>query len=57
LRETALIFTMLIIHLGAVLALFVGLPCGKFVHGVYWGAALVNFALEKRRPELNLGSD
>ncbi|MFM9968175.1 MAG: tricarballylate utilization 4Fe-4S protein TcuB [Burkholderiales bacterium] len=56
-RETAWMGSLLIVHLGAVLALFVSLPYGKFVHGIYRGAALVKFALEKRRPGLNLGSD
>ena len=57
LRETSWMGTTLIVHLGAVMALFVSLPYGKFVHGIYRGAALVKFALEKRRPGLNLGSD
>jgi citrate/tricarballylate utilization protein len=39
------------------MALFVSLPYGKFVHGIYRGAALVKYALERRRPGLNLGSD
>lgn len=57
LRETAAMASMLIIHLGAVMALFISLPYGKFVHGIYRGAALVKYALERRRPGLNLGSD
>ena len=57
LRDTSWMGVTLIIHLGAVMALFVSLPYGKFVHGIYRGAALVKFALEKRRPGLNLGSD
>jgi citrate/tricarballylate utilization protein len=32
-----------------VLALFVTLPYGKFVHGIYRTAALINFAIENRR--------
>ena len=31
---------LLVVHLGVVLALFVTLPYGKFVHGLYRGAAL-----------------
>lgn len=57
LRETSWMGATLIIHLGAVMALFISLPYGKFVHGIYRGAALVKFALEKRRPGLNLGAD
>jgi len=57
LRETTWMGVLLIIHLGAVMALFISLPYGKFVHGVYRGAALVKYALERRRPGLNLGSD
>jgi citrate/tricarballylate utilization protein len=37
---------LLIVHLGAVLALFLTLPYGKFVHGLYRTAALVKFAGE-----------
>ncbi|OGA04997.1 MAG: tricarballylate utilization protein B [Betaproteobacteria bacterium RIFCSPLOWO2_02_FULL_62_17] len=57
LRESAWMGSLLIIHLGAVMALFISLPYGKFVHGIYRGAALVKYALERRRPGLNLGSD
>jgi citrate/tricarballylate utilization protein len=56
-RETVWMGSALIVHLGAVMALFVSLPYGKFVHGIYRGAALVKYALERRRPGLNLGSD
>lgn len=44
LRSHALMAPLLIVHLGAVLALFVTLPYGKFVHGIYRTAALVKFA-------------
>ena len=47
LRETAVMPPLLVVHLGAVLALFVTLPYGKFVHGVYRGAALVRFNAEE----------
>jgi citrate/tricarballylate utilization protein len=49
LRDTRLMPTLLIVHLGAVLALFVTLPYGKFVHGIYRTAALVKYAIESRR--------
>jgi citrate/tricarballylate utilization protein len=40
LRESALMGRLLALHLGTVLALFVTLPYGKFVHGFYRLAAL-----------------
>jgi citrate/tricarballylate utilization protein len=49
---------LLCAHLGAVLALFATLPCGKFVHGVYRAAALLKWAVERRQPDrLRLGTD
>lgn len=49
LRETAVMGLMLVIHLGVVMALFLTLPYGKFMHGVYRTAALVKNAVEARR--------
>ena len=49
-REAAAMGTLLAVHLGFVLALFLTMPYGKFVHGMYRLAALVRFHLEKRRP-------
>ncbi len=49
-RETAMMGSLLAFHLGVVLALFLTMPYGKFVHGLYRGAALVRFHLERRRP-------
>jgi citrate/tricarballylate utilization protein len=49
LRETAAMGVLLIVHLGIVLALFISLPYGKFVHAVYRSAALVKYALERQR--------
>ena len=46
LRERAVMSTLLIVHLGVVLALFLTLPYGKFVHGIYRTAALVKHAKE-----------
>jgi citrate/tricarballylate utilization protein len=40
LRESLLMGRLLALHLGAVMALFVTLPYGKFVHGFYRLAAL-----------------
>ncbi len=48
LRNHAGMSALLILHLGAVLALFVTLPYGKFVHGIYRTAALVKYELEMR---------
>lgn len=49
LRETAVLGILLVIHLSAVMALFLTLPYGKFVHAIYRAAALVKSALEARR--------
>ena len=49
LRETAAMGWLLTIHLGFVLGLFLTLPYGKFVHGIYRSAALVRSALEASR--------
>jgi citrate/tricarballylate utilization protein len=50
LRETAAMGTLLAVHLGVVMGLFLTLPYGKFVHAVYRFAALVRYALERARP-------
>lgn len=47
LRATAAMPALLMVHLGVVLALFVTLPYGKFVHGLYRTAALVRDARER----------
>jgi citrate/tricarballylate utilization protein len=41
---------LLALHLGAVMALFLTLPYGKFAHGIFRSAALLKFAIEKRQP-------
>jgi citrate/tricarballylate utilization protein len=43
LRHGPLMGYLLVVHLGVVLALFVTLPYGKFVHGLYRAAALFQF--------------
>jgi len=48
LRETSRMPKLLVLHLATVLALFLTLPCGKFVHAIYRSAALVKYALETR---------
>jgi len=49
-RGTAALPTLLALHLGCVMALFLTLPYGKFAHGIYRSAALLKSALEKRLP-------
>jgi citrate/tricarballylate utilization protein len=46
LRNGAFMPSLLLVHLGVVLALFVTLPYGKFMHGFYRTAALVKSAIE-----------
>src|SRR3954447_10204098 len=47
-RDTAAMGPLLALHLGAVFALFITMPYGKFVHGIYRFAALVRYAQERR---------
>jgi citrate/tricarballylate utilization protein len=54
LRETAAMGTLLAVHLGVVMGLFLILPYCKFVHAVYRFAALVRYALERSRPAPNV---
>jgi citrate/tricarballylate utilization protein len=49
LRETAALGTLLLIHLSFVMTLFLTIPYGKFVHGVYRAGALLKWALERSR--------
>jgi len=48
-RATSAMGPLLAIHLGLVFALFITLPYGKFVHGLYRFAALVRYARERRQ--------
>ena len=57
-RESAALPGWLAVHLGAVMALFVMLPYGKFAHGVFRCAALLKWSIERRQPSrLRLGDD
>ena len=51
LRATPVMGFMLAVHLGAVAGLFVTMPYGKFVHGVYCYAALVRNAKEQAKAD------
>lgn len=56
-RNSGAMALLLAVHLGVVMALFLTLPYGKFAHGFYRGAALLKWAIEKRRPNpVELGS-
>jgi citrate/tricarballylate utilization protein len=48
-RDTSGMRMLLVAHLGIVMALFVTMPYGKFVHGIYRFAALIRYALERSR--------
>ncbi len=49
-RDTPALTLLLCLHLGAVMALFVTLPYGKFAHGIFRVASLLRHAVEKRQP-------
>jgi citrate/tricarballylate utilization protein len=52
LRATSLMGSILAVHIGFVLALFITMPYGKFVHGVYRYAALLKNAVEQVREKI-----
>jgi len=57
-RDTGAMGLLLAIHLGFVMAFFATMPYGKFAHGVYRGAALAKWSIERRRPNpLQIGSE
>lgn len=55
-RETPVMPYLLAVHLGIVMALFVALVYGKFVHAIYRFAALLRNAVERNRPVRDFGS-
>jgi citrate/tricarballylate utilization protein len=57
LRESSAMGVILGTHLGIVMALFITLPYGKFVHAVYRLASLVRFHLERRRAVPNVSAE
>jgi citrate/tricarballylate utilization protein len=47
-RDSGAMGPLLALHLGVVFALFITMPYGKFVHGIYRYVALVRYARERR---------
>jgi citrate/tricarballylate utilization protein len=47
-RDSAAMGPLLALHLGMVFSLFITMPYGKFVHGIYRYVALVRYAKERR---------
>ncbi|MBV8031775.1 MAG: tricarballylate utilization 4Fe-4S protein TcuB [Betaproteobacteria bacterium] len=56
-RETHAMGVLLAVHLAMVLALFLTLPYGKFMHGLYRLAALARFHAERKLPPPRVGSE
>lgn len=48
-RGTPAMALLLCLHLGAVMALFLTMPYGKFAHGFFRSASLLRYAVEKRQ--------
>jgi hypothetical protein len=50
LRDTAMMGLLLAVHLGFVMAFFVMMPYGKFMHGIYRYLALARHERARREP-------
>ncbi|HJZ22079.1 MAG TPA: tricarballylate utilization 4Fe-4S protein TcuB [Bradyrhizobium sp.] len=48
-RDSAAMGPLLALHLGVVFSLFITMPYGKFVHGIYRYVALVRYARERQQ--------
>jgi len=49
LRQSPAMGTLLLVHLSFVMTLFLTMPYGRFVHGIYRSAALLKWSLERSR--------
>lgn len=56
LRQTPAMGILLAVHLGVVFSLFLTMPYGKFVHGIYRFGALLRYAMERRADEKGEGN-
>jgi citrate/tricarballylate utilization protein len=56
-RDTAAMGLLLAVHLGFVMAFFVTMPYGKFMHGIYRYMALARHERERREPNPYAFSD
>jgi citrate/tricarballylate utilization protein len=52
LRQGSAMGTLLVVHLGIVMGVFLTMPFSKFVHGLYRFAAIAKFALERKRKQV-----
>jgi len=49
LRQSPAMGTLLLVHLAVVMTLFLTMPYGRFVHGIYRSGALLKWSLERSR--------
>ena len=55
LRTTAVMGTILVLHLACIAALFATAPYSKFVHFIYRTLALIRYEIEQRQPQQHVG--